>query len=129
MKLVNIWNARESFSRLAALKKPPKLAYRLMRWGKKFSSEFDTCDTQRGKYVCEVAGVEFGSVEAAGVVLSIESPEFATFAAKFNEFLMEESALEQVDVTMDDLIDGLDAEKGNALSEVDLALLEPFFKT
>lgn len=124
MKLVAVWNAREAFERLSALRKPPKLAYRLMKYERKFCAEVDTCETHRLKCVYEVSGAEPGTP----VNLEPGTPEFAAFLAKFNEFLQNESDLEPVGVSMDVLIDALDAEKGNVLSENDLALLEPFFQ-
>jgi hypothetical protein len=50
------------------------------------------------------------------------------FVLKFTEFLEQEAELEPVGIDMDALIEGLDAEKGNVLSEGDLELMEPFFQ-
>ena len=123
MKLVNVWNAREAFERLSGLKKPPKLAYRLMKYERKLSAELQLCEAHRLKCVYEVSCAE------PGTPVNIEpgTPEFATFLAKFNEFLNNECDLEPVGIGMDVLIESLDAERGNVLSENDLALLEPFF--
>ena len=110
MRLAAIWNAQSAFSALSALKKPPKLSYRLYKYQHKFNTEVAICEAQRIKCVCEVAGVEPGSVEAASVVLLPGTPEFVTFLAKFNEFIAGESDLAPVGVGMDALIDALDAE-------------------
>lgn len=125
MKLVTIWNAREAFSKLAQLKKSPKLAYRLMKYAKKFSSEFDTCEARRIECVYEAAGVEPGTPD---INLLPSTPEFVSFVTKFNEFLDNESDLEPVGIGMDALVESLSAESGNVMSENDLALLEPFFQ-
>lgn len=125
MKLITIWNAREAFAKLAQLKKPPKLAYRLMKYGRKFVAEFDACEEQRIKCVYEAAGVEPGTPDTN---LLPGTPEFAEFMAKFNEFLDSESDLEPVGVGMDSLIESLDSERGNVLTETDLVLIEPFFQ-
>jgi len=123
MKLFQVWNAQAAFKRLADLKKPPKLAYRLLTYSRKFDAEAAICEAHRIACVYAIAGAEPGTV----VELNQGTPEFDTFFAKFNEFLSNESDLEPVGLDMDALIDGLDAEKGNVLSENDLALLDPFF--
>ncbi len=129
MKLSEIWNARETFNRLALLRKPPKVAYRLMKYERKLSAELTLCEAQRSKCVCEVAGVDVGSIEAEQVTLMPGTAEFNAFLDRFNEFLDGESDLKPLELEMDALVDALDAESGNVLSEVDLALLEPFFGT
>lgn len=123
MKLLQIWNAREAWGRLAAMKKPPKLAYQLMKYGRKFAVEADTCEAHREKCVYEASGAEPGTV----VNLEPGSAQFDAFIAKFEEFLTQESDLELAPVGMAELLDALEAEKGNALADNDLALLEPFF--
>lgn len=125
MKLVDIWNARNAFNTLSQLKKPPKLAYRLMKYGQQFAAEFDTCEAARVARVYETAGVAPGT---PNVNLLPGTPEFDAFMAKFNEFLAGDSDLAPLDMSMDALIEALDAERGNVLSETDLALLAPFFQ-
>lgn len=124
MKLVTIWNASNAWATLSALKKNPKLAYRLLKYQKKVIAEHETCEAQRQKYVYEISGAEPGSI----VALTEGTPEFADFLAKFNEFLQGDSDLEVVGISMDELIEALDAEKGNVLSGPDLDFLEPFFE-
>jgi hypothetical protein len=125
MKLLAIWNARDAFGRLSQLRKPPKLAYHLMKYERKFMVEYGHCEAQKNKCVYEAAGVEFG---APGVTLQPDTPEHMAFVLKFTEFLEQEAGLEPVGVDMDALIDGLDAEKGNVLCEGDIEVLEPFFQ-
>lgn len=124
MKLVDVWNARNAFATLAQLKKPPKVAYRLMKYAKQFAAEFDTCEAARVSCVYEIAGVEPGT---PNINLLPGTPEYDAFVAKFNEFLANDSELEPLEMSMDALIDALDSERGNVLSENDLALLAPFF--
>lgn len=125
MKLVDVWNARNAFAVLAQLKKPPKVAYRLMKYSKKFAAEFDICEAERVALVFVVADVEPGT---PNINLLPGTDEFAAFQEAFNEFLANDSDLEPVDIGMDALIDALDAEHGNVLSEAELALLVPFFQ-
>lgn len=126
MKLVTIWNAREAFATLGALKKAPKVAYRLMKYERKFMAEVDACQKQQD--ACIYAAL--GKNPACGERVSVEpgTPEHNTFVTNFIEFLATESDLGPVDMTMEALIEALGAEQGNALSERDLMLLEPFFQ-
>ena len=138
MKLVDIWNSSQSWTTLAALKKPPRLAYRLLKYQKKVNAEYEVCEAQRQKLVYECAGVapptppDILIVQISNTVegpdgSQIENPQFAELVEKFNEFLATDSDLSLIDITMDELIDSLDAEKGNVLSEMDLSRLEVFF--
>lgn len=124
MRLVQIWNSREAFGRLAHLRKPPKLAYKLLKYARKYEAEFDVCEAHRVKCVYEVAGVAPGTPD---INLLPATPEFDAFMVKFNQFLANDSDLEPVGIGMDALIDALDAETGNVMSETDLVLIEPFF--
>lgn len=123
MKLLAIWNGRFALARLSALKMPPRLAYKLLKYAQKFAAELEACDKQREKYVYEVAGAEPPAI----VKLEDGTPEFEVFRAKFNEFLQGESELGWSGMTMDEVIDALGSETGNVISEKDLELLEPFF--
>jgi len=123
MKLFEIWNSSKAWGTLSALKKNPKLAYRLLKYEKKVNSELEACEKHRQACVYEVSGAEPGSV----VNIAEGTPEFAVFLKKFNEFLQGESDLDWIGVSLDELIDALDAEIGNVLSENDIELLEPFF--
>lgn len=125
MKLVTIWNARNAFIALAQLKKPPKIAYRLMKYNQRFAAEFDTCEAARVACVYAAAALEPGT---PNVNLLPGTPEFAAFSEKFNEFLTGDSDLAPLDMSMDALIEALDTERGNVLSETDLAMLAPFFQ-
>src|SRR5260221_9907868 len=103
------------------------LAYRLMKYERKLSAELEVCETQRQQCVCEVAGVKHGSPEADNVSLAFGTSEYESFLSKFNEFLINESDLAPVGVNMDSLVETLDSQDGNTITENDLALLEPFF--
>ena len=123
MRLLDVWNGRPAWEALAELKKPPKLAYRLMKYLRKLNTELAACEEGRQSCVHLVAG----TTPPAIVLLSPDTPEFQVFLGKFNEFLLDESDLEPVGISMDDLIDALDAQTGNLLTERQLLLLEPFF--
>ena len=120
MKLLQILNAKESWARLAQLRKPPKTAYRLLKYFRKVSAESETIEAHRIKCVYEAAG-------GPGIDLVPPDPRFAVFLKQFNEFLEGDSDLQWSGMPMDELIAALDAETGNVLSEADLDALEPFF--
>lgn len=122
MKLIAVWNARDAIARLSVLKKPPKLAGQLLRYWQKYNAEYAICDAQRTALVYQAAGVEGGQV-----TLQVDTPAYVTFVETFNAFLDTEAELSVSGISLDTLLDALDAEKGNALSENDLFLIEPFF--
>lgn len=132
MKLFNIYNAVSvpkgkqisPWGALASLKKPPRMAYRLLKYGAQVSAEFDLIERQRVKLICEAAGVPEGSPAE----LKPDTPEYISFVQNFNNFLDNESDMDPVGISMDELINMLESETGNVLSETDLALLDPFFK-
>lgn len=129
MKLLDIWNSKQAWAALSALKKNPKLAYRLHKYEKLVSAELDVCDKQRDALIYEAAGE---TPPPPGVVKVVEvkagTPEHASYLAKYTEFLTgTESDLPWIGVTMDALIEALGAETSNVLSEDDLDKLEPFF--
>lgn len=131
MKLIDVWNAVQSnkdksvssWGALTSLKKPPKVAYRLLKYGAKLGAEFDVIEKHRIKLLYEAAGVP----EGGAVDIKPGTPEFSQFSNSFTEFLDGDSDLAPVGITMDALIDALDT-VGNALSEQDLAAVEPFFQ-
>jgi hypothetical protein len=123
MKLLDIWNSRESWMALADMKKPPKVAYRLMRYHAKINAELVALEAGREAAVYEAAGVEGPAI----VSLNPGSVEYEIFIKGFNKFLDEESDLSPVGISMDALVDALDGDAANRLTERQLALLEPFF--
>ena len=125
MKLYEIWNAKAAWTTLSALKKNPKLAYRLMKYEKKVDAELDVCNAHRERIVYQCAGLEPPST----VSLAEGTPEFTKFLADFNVALDVESDLTWSGVTMDELIEALGAQGANVISESELELLEPFFES
>lgn len=124
MKLATIWNAAGAWARLSQLRKPPKAAYQLMKYEKLVTAEVDTIEQARNASIIKAAGLS----DAIGVVkLDVGTPELAAFNAEFSTFLETESDLPLAPITIDALIEALDGQAGNALADIDLAALEPFF--
>ena len=132
MKLMAVWHACatsqerpiSAWASLASLKKPPKVAYLMLNYGTEVSKEYDVIEQQRRTLVYQAAGVPEGS----DVKIEPGSPEFNQFIQSFNDFLSVDANLKPVGLSMGELIDALDSEKGNAISEQDLELLKPFFQ-
>lgn len=123
MKLTEIWNAAGAWQALALLKKNPKLVYRLLKYEKAVNVELDVCNTKREAILYEVAGVQ----PPEPVTLAQNSSQYVEFMNRFNESLDVESDLPWIGLSMEELIDALDIEKSNVISEQELVLLEPFF--
>ena len=144
MKLVEIWNSTRAWGALSVMKKTPKLAYRLLKYEKKVERELKVCEKQKDALVYECVGVEpptppdmvvvslpptvtVDDTENPGETKEVENPQYVEFWKRFNEFLQGDSDLQLVGITMEELIDGLSEKDGNALSEREIELLEPFF--
>ena len=125
MNLLSIWNSAPAWQTIVTLKKSPKLAYRLLKYQKKVAKELEICEEQRKAFVYTAADIPAGA--GVGVELEPGTESHMKFVVIFNEFLLGESDLPWIGITMDELIDSLDAEKGNIISERDIELLEPFF--
>ena len=125
MKLANVFAAKDALGRLGESKLPPKVAYRVLKFAKKFESELAIVDKQRNALIMEVSGAK----EGESITLDAGTPQFDEFVAKFNEVLMTDSELALCPLKMDALMDALEAVEGNTLSMQDIALLEVFFES
>ena len=124
MKLGSVYVAHETFKRLAGLKMPPKVAYRLLKFVRKFDAEYEVVEQQRVKLLRDAAKAK----EGQDVTLKAGTPEYSEFIAGFNGVLETDSDLELCPIKMNDLLSALDAEQGNVLSAQDLAAVEGFFE-
>lgn len=128
MKLVEIWNSRIAWGTLSGLKKNPKLAYRLLKYERLVDAELAACNAISDALVYKAAGVEPPVAPNITIVqLAPGSEQYVRWLSDFGAALEVESDLSWSGVSMDDLIDALAAESGNALSEGQLKALEPFF--
>ncbi len=123
MTLADIFVAREAWKRLAELRMPPHTAYRLLKYAKRVTAEYDVIEQQRAKLIRDASGTTDG--EDASLLPG--TPEYSAFVADFGAVLDTESDLKPSDMTLDFLLDMIGKEQGNALSAQDLAQLEPFF--
>ena len=125
MRLAEIFIAREAWQRLTGLKLPPHTAYRLLKYVKQVTAEYDVIEQQRGTLLREAAGVKEG--EDASVTPN--TPAYTQFVRDFGAVLETDSDLKPFELTVPALLDLLGKEQSNVLSVQDLGQLEPFFKT
>jgi len=123
MKLAEIFVARDAWKQLTGLKLSAHTAYRLLKYAKRVTAEYDVIEQQRGKLIRDAAGTK----EGEDASLKPGTPEYSAFVADFGAVLDTESDLKPSDMTLDFLLDMIGKEQGNALSAQDLAQLEPFF--
>lgn len=122
MTLIQIWNSRPAWTTLSALRKPPGLAYRLLKYERLLDVEIATIEKARIEMITKAAGAEPGTEVTLG-----QGPELDAFVKEFVAFLDTDSELQPFDLDMDGLMAALDSQAGNTLAESDLAALEPFF--
>jgi len=125
MNLLEIWNAKDAFDRLCALKMPPKLAYDVIKYGHKFMVEYHKCELEKNTCIYAVAGVPPGTPD---VRIEPDTDAHAAFVAMFRDAMSKPAELEPLRVSMDALIEGLTVREGNALSGEDIVALMPFFQ-
>ena len=125
MKLANVYMARAAMNQLVQAKLSPKVAYRVLKFTRKFDVEFAIIEGQRSKLIRDISGTK----EGENASIENGTPEMAEFFKKFAPILDTDCDLELCPLKFDALMDALDSEEGNVLSAQDLALLEPLFES
>jgi len=123
MKLGNIYQSIQAWQILSALKMEPQTAYRVLKYSKLVSAEYDIAEKQRVALIREITGT------ADGVDATIEpdTPEFTDYVTRFNEILATESDLPLYNGSLFDVLAAIGKNQENELSVQDLGKLEPFF--
>jgi len=123
MRLSEVFQSMNSWQVLTALKMTPKMAYKLLKYVKLVSVEYDIADKQRVQLIHELTGTQ------PGMSANIEpgTPEHEEYARRFTEILNTECALMPSGLTLESVLDAVAKEQGNVLSARDLVVLEPFF--
>jgi hypothetical protein len=125
MKLANVFTAKDALARLAALRMPSKIAYRVLKFTRKFDVEFAIVEEQRSKIIREITGAK----EGENASIENGTPEMAKFFESLAPVLDTDCELELCPLSFNDLMEAVDSEEGNVLSAQDLSLLEPFFES
>ena len=123
MLLGQIFQSVSAWQKLSAIPLKPKVAYKVLKYTRYVSREHEIAEKQRVALIHEVTGTK----EGEDAKIEPGSPEFVTYAEKFNEIMATEVKFEQIKLKLEDVVELLD-EKPDALSVSDLALLEPFFQ-
>ena len=123
MLLGQIFRSLNAWIKISAVNMKPKIAYRVLKYTKKVSAEYEIAEKQRVALIHEITGTKEGE-EAK---IEPDSPEIDVYIEKFNEIMQTESSLSSIDLELEDVVDAVD-EKDETLSVSDLALLEPFFR-
>jgi hypothetical protein len=123
MKLADIFIARDAWQHATALRLPAHTAYRLLKYAKRVTAEYDVIEHQRSQLIRAAAGVK----EGEGVSLQPGTPEYEQFVQDFGAVLDTDSDLKPCDITLSALLDLIGKDQGNTLSVQDLGQLEPFF--
>jgi hypothetical protein len=124
MELGRIYNSMQAWNRLVQLSMSPKVAYKLFKYIKLVSAEYDIVEKARVKIIRDVTQTKDG--EDASI--TPDTPEMGTFFSRFNEHLGLESELKPCELKFDAVIDALEDKPGNALTPQETGLLEVFFK-
>ncbi len=123
MLLGEIFQAMESWKKLSAVPMKPSLGYRLLKYTKLVSAEYEVAEKQRVELIREISGTK----EGQDAKIEPDTPEFKEYVKRFQEVLTVETALKQVDVKFDRVMKAV-GEIDGVLTVTDLATLEPFFK-
>lgn len=122
MLLGQIFQSFSAWQKLAGINMRPRLAYKILKYTKAVSAEYDIAESQRKALIREITGTRGGE----DARIEPNTPEIQVYVSKFNEIMLTEVSLDRIDLALADVVDAVD-EKDETLTVQDLALLEPFF--
>lgn len=124
MLLGEIFQSIAVWQKLSGINLQARLAYRILKYTKLVSAEYEIAEKQRVALIHEITGTK----EGEDAKIEPDTPELQEYVGKFNEIMLMESDLQQLDIDFEEVINSVD-EKGEALTVNDLAMLELFFQT
>lgn len=122
MKLGQVFQSMQSWTKLASVNMKPKIAYAILKYTKLVSDEYEVVEKQRVALLHDITGTKDGEE----VSVKQGTPEFLEYVTRFNEVVSQETTLPKIDLPLEDVVLALDG-KDDVLSVQDLAMLEPFF--
>ncbi len=122
MLLGEIFQSMSAWQKLSSIPLKPKFAYRILKYIKLVTAEFEIAEKQRVALIHEITGTQEGQ-EAK---IEPGTPELATYAKRFQEILVTPTDLKPLDMDFEEVVNAAD-EKDESLSVQDLAMLEVFF--
>lgn len=124
MLLGEIHQSVEAWQKLSGINLRAGLSYKLLKYTKLVSAENVIFEKQKAASMYEVTGVQVGQP----VRIEQDDPTMKMFAPKYQEILLTESDLKQLDMDFEEVVNAVD-EKDETLTINDLAMLEPFFSS
>lgn len=122
MLLGEIFQSIAAWQKLSGINLRAKLAYKLLKYTALVSAEHAIAEKQRVALIHEITGTK----EGENAKIEPDTPELTEYVQKFNEVMLTESTLEQLQMDFEEVVNAVD-EKDESLSVSDLAMLEPFF--
>lgn len=123
MLLGQVFQSIEAWRKLSNINMQPKLAYKILKYTKLVSAEHEIAERQRVALIHELTNTKDGE----DAKIEPNTDEFRVYVGKFNEIMLTESTLSQLDMDFEEVVNAVD-EKDESLTVSDLAMLEPFFK-
>lgn len=122
MLLGQIFQSIAAWQKLSAINLRPRFAYKILKYMKLVSAECEIAEKQRAALIHELTD----TAEGEDAKLEPDTPEFAAYVARFNEVMVTESTLKQLDMDFEEVVNALN-EKDESFTVSDLTMLEPFF--
>ncbi len=123
MKALGIFQSIQSWQKLAGIVMKPLIAFKILRYTKLVSAEFEHIEKQRVDLAYEISGTP----RDQNVKLDPGTPELAEFQRRFSEVLNTENTLPLLRLDLETVVNALDG-KEDVLTVSDLATLEVFFQ-
>ncbi len=123
MQAREIFQSIPSWRKLSGITMKPKIAFKILRYTKLVSAEFEHIEKQRVDLAYEISGTPRNQ----DVKLEPDTPELLEFQRRFNEVLDTESTLPLIRLDLETVVNALDG-KEDVLTVSDLANLEVFFQ-
>ena len=122
LKLGQIFQSISAWQKLSNIALKPKLAYTLLKYTQKVTSEHEIAEKQRIALIREITKTKDGE----DAEIKPGTPAFMEYAERFSEITAIDSSLEPLDMIFWCVVEAVD-EKDESLTMQDLAVLEPFF--
>lgn len=124
MRLGTVFQSIEAWRKLSGITMRPRVAYRILKYTKLITAEYELAEKQRVALIHEVTGTE----EGQEVKIEPGTPEFLAYVEKFNVVMETECDLKLLEMDFEEVVEAAD-KKDDVLTIGDLALLEQFFNS
>lgn len=122
MLLGEIFQSVGSWQKLAGINLPAKLAYKILKYTRRVTAEYEIAEKQRVTLIHEITGTQ----EGQDAKIEPGTPELVAYTQRFQEVMLTKSDLEPLDMDFEEVVNAVGS-RDESLSVSDLAMLEPFF--